>query len=86
MIARDPVDLDDAAIRLAMRLEQEIVGGDTAVVIGACCWLLAGRLRQAAHEHGTAVSVSLELVLQQVWQCVGFLERHDAEARDVPRH
>jgi hypothetical protein len=82
----DPVDLDDAAIRLAMRLEQDVIGVDGAAVIGACCWLLAGMLRQAAHERGASVSTSLEYVVQQVWLCVGFLERHDTETRDVPRH
>jgi hypothetical protein len=81
----DTVDVDDAAIRLAIRLEQEVIGSDGAVVIGACCWLLAGVIRQAAHEKGASVSLSIEYVVEHVWKLVGFLERQEPHDADETR-
>jgi hypothetical protein len=83
MTERDPVDVDDAAIQLAMRLEQEIVGAHTAAVIGACCWLLAGLLRQAAHENGASISQSIELIDEHIWKLVGFLERQEPDGPET---
>jgi hypothetical protein len=88
MTEPDEVDLDDAAIRLAMRLEQDIIGHDGTAVLGACCWLIAGLIRQAAHERGLSLTESIASVIQQVWRCAAFLEWRETRKwdDDGPRH
>jgi hypothetical protein len=75
----DPIVLNEAALRIAMRWKQSADGEDCAAVVGACCWILAAMLRQGAHEEGIPITPALDAIMGQVWQCAGYLERVDLD-------
>ena len=73
---------DDASITLAMRIEQALPPEqDAAVLVGACCWMLADLILMAERLQQHPVEQSASFVLNNLLSCVEALRDSALEPR-----
>jgi len=75
-------EYDCASYAVAIRLQQAVADENAAVVVGACCWVLASLAIQASRQGDCSVDQALRATTDQLIACTARLAADGVQESD----